>query len=247
MRVVAGGYPPALARRTSSSRARWCRDYVASIVERDLHEIARIQRVDIPSRLLEVAASQTARLVNVAALSAPFEVSRPTIREYLTLLERMFLIDHVPSWHRNRMSRSVKAPKLHVADTGIAAALLDVDEEDLWEDRALYGQLLETFVVQEVKRLASAHETPVRIHHFRDKDGIEADMVVERGPRAVCGIEIKAAATVTDRDFKALRKLQAAAGAAFRNGIVLYDGETSVPFGKGMYAVPMRALWERTP
>ena len=244
MRVASGGYPPALARSNPISRARWCQDYVVSIVERDISDLAKIRRIDIPARLLEVAASQTARLVNVVELSAPFEVSRPTIREYVTLLERMFLVDQMPSWHRNRMSRLVKAPKLHLGDTGIAAALLHVNADDLWNDKTLFGQLLETFVVQEVKRLASAYEMPVRFFHFRDKDGLEVDLVVERGPRAVAGIEVKAAATVTDADFKGLRKLQATAGASFKNGIVLYDGEMSASFGKGLYAVPMRALWE---
>ena len=72
----------------------------------------------------------------------------------------------------------------------------------------------------------------------------EEALSIGRGPRAVAGIEVKASATVTAADFKGLRKLQQAAGASFRNGILLYDGETVAQFGKSLYAVPIRTLWE---
>jgi hypothetical protein len=60
----------------------------------------------------------------------------------------------------------------------------------------------------------------------------------------VVGVEVKAAATVTEADFRGLRKLKEAAGKRFAGGVVLYDGETSLGFGDGLYAVPIRALWE---
>ncbi|MGN2393586.1 DUF4143 domain-containing protein, partial [Pelomicrobium sp. G1] len=85
-----------------------------------------------------------ARLVNVSDLAAPFSLSRPTIRDYLTLLARVFLLEELPPWHANRLSRLVKTPKLHLGDTGLACALLGADAKALWADRALFGQLLET-------------------------------------------------------------------------------------------------------
>jgi hypothetical protein len=60
----------------------------------------------------------------------------------------------------------------------------------------------------------------------------------------VAGIEVKAAATVTAADFRGLRKFRDAAGKRFVGGVVLYDGETSASFGDGLFAVPLRALWE---
>ena len=78
-------------------------------------------------RLLTLAASQTARLLNVADLSSPFQVSRPTIRDYVTLLECVFLVDSLAPWHSNRLSRLIKTPKLHVGDTGLACALLGIN------------------------------------------------------------------------------------------------------------------------
>ncbi|TAL05622.1 MAG: DUF4143 domain-containing protein, partial [Porticoccaceae bacterium] len=168
---------------------------------------------------------------------------RPTIRDYVALLERIFLIEMLPPWHSNRLSRLVKTPKLHMGDTGLVASLLGVDAAALSKDRALLGQLLETFVFQELRRQASWHEDAIGFHHFRDKDGHEVDIVLEREGRDIAGIEVKAAATVTESDFRGLRKLKDASGARFAAGVVLYDGESAVRFADDLFAVPIKALW----
>jgi predicted AAA+ superfamily ATPase len=155
-----------------------------------------------------------------------------------------FLLEQLPPWHTNRLSRLIKTPKLHMGDTGVACTLLSLDEEALLKDRTTLGPLVETFVYQELRRQASWHEADVRFSHFRDKEGVEVDVVLERGAGVVAGVEVKAGATVTAADFRGLRKLKAAAGSRFSSGVVLYDGEASVPFGDGFFAVPIRALWE---
>ena len=243
-RIVSGGYPAALARPAGRRRANWYRNYLDAQMQRDVPEIARIRSLDVLPRLLTHAAVQTASLFNLSELAAPFQVSRPTIRDYVTLLDRVFLLEQLPPWHSNRLKRLIKTPKLHLGDTGLACALLGVDAADLAADRTLLGQLLETFVYQELRRQASWHVDPVSFFHFRDRDGAEVDIVLERGTQALAGVEIKAGATVTAADFRALRKLKAATGRRFVNGVVLYDGETSVRFGDGLYAVPLRLLWE---
>lgn len=243
-RITAGGYPAALVRTASARRAAWYRDYVETMVQRDVRDLARIGSINIMPRLLALASSQSARLLNITDLAGPFHVSRPTIRDYVTLLERVFLLEELPSWHSNRLSRLIKTPKLHMSDTGVAAAVLGVDSDGLQADRTMLGQLLETFIYQELRKQASWQKWDLNFHHFRDKDGYEVDLVLQRGAGDVAGIEVKAAATVTTSDFRGLRKLAAAAGEKFRAGVVLYDGEASVSFGDRMYAVPVRALWE---
>ena len=243
-RVVIGGYPAALARSSERRRMVWYRDYVETLVQRDVRDMSRISSLDVLPRLLQLAASQTARLVNMTEMAGPFQLSRPTIRDYITLMERVFLLEHLPPWHTNRLSRLIKSPKLHMSDTGVAAALLGLDSAALLKDRTLLGQLLETFVFQELRRQASWHDDAFAFYHFRDREGVEVDIVLERGVREVAGIEIKAAATVTEADFRGLRKLQAASGDRFVAGVVLYDGENSVGFGPGLFAVPIRSLWE---
>ena len=243
-RIVSGGYPAALARPAGRRRANWYRNYLDAQVLRDVRDLARIRSLDVLPRLMSLAAANTATLFNLSDLAAPFELSRPTIRDYVALLEQVFLLEELPSWHSNRLSRLVKRPKLHVGDTGLACALLGVDADGLSTDRTLLGQLLETFAYQELRRQASWHDALMSFHHFRDRDGYEVDLVIERGPRALAGVEVKAGATVTTSDFRGLRKLREAAGDRFAGGVVLYDGETSAGFGDRLHAVPIRTLWE---
>lgn len=241
--VLGGGYPPALA-RSPERRAAWYRSYVESLAQRDVREMSRIGALEIVPRLIAAAAAQTSQLFNATELTAPFQVSRPTIRDYVTLLERVFLVTLLPPWHTNRLSRLVKTPKLHMGDSGIAAAVLGLSRGALLTNRTAFGPLLETFVFQELCRQASWRADPVSFFHFRDKDGVEVDVVAE-SEGLVAGVEVKAGATVTASDFRGLRKLAEAAGSRFARGVVLYDGETCAPFGDRLHAVPIRALWER--
>ena len=243
-RIVAGGYPAALALPTERRRARWLRDYATALVERDVRDVARIGALEALPRLLGVAAAQTAGLFNVNHLASPFQLTRPTIRSYLTLLERIFLLERLPAWRNNRVSRLIKTSKLHFGDTGLACALLGANAEELARNRTLLGQLLETFVFQELRRQADWSDDPVTFFHFRDRDGVEVDLVIERAGGAVAGLEIKASSTVRGRDFRGLRKLANATGDRFAAGVVLFDGETSARFGERLYAVPIRRLWE---
>lgn len=244
-RMSAGGYPAALARAAPRRRAAWYRDYSETLVQRDIRDLARINLMDGLPRLLTLAAGQTARLLNVSDLAAPFQVSRPTMRQYLTLLSRIFLLEELPPWYSNRMSRLIKTPKLHMGDTGLVCALLGLDAEGLLQDRALFGQMMETFIYQELRRQASWQEEAVSFSHFRDKDSVEVDFVLESRSK-LAGIEVKASSTVTTEDFKGLHKLQNAAQQRFASGVVLYDGEALVPFGKNLYAVPISTLWEKS-
>lgn len=239
--IVAGGYPAALLRKTQRRRSRWYRDYISTIVQRDIQELAHIQKLDVLPRLLSLAAGQTARLFNASVLASPFSISRPTIRQYLTLLEQLFLIEQLPPYHNNRLSRLIKTPKLHMADTGLACSLLGLNSQSLWKDRNAMGQLLETFIYQELRKYADWQEIPVNFYHYRNKDKVEVDIIMQQGSKFV-GIEIKASATVRVRDFKGLNQLKQATGQSFCTGVVFYDGENIIPFGDKMFAVPISLL-----
>ncbi len=242
-RIVAGGYPPALARPAGRRRVNWYRNYIDAQVQRDIGSLSRISSLDALPRLLSLVATQTAQLFNLSNLAAPFQLSRPTIGDYLALLERVYLLERLPPWHSNRGKRLVKTPKLHIGDTGLACALLGVSVQALLADRSLLGQLLETFVFQELRRQATWHVGPVDFFHYRDKDQVEVDVVMEYGG-LVAGMEVKAGATVTQSDFRGLYRLRDSSGERFACGVVLYDGSATVSFGEGLHAVPIRLLWE---
>lgn len=242
-RIARGGFPPALALPTAARAARWQRDYVETIVQRDLRTMARIGSLDAVPRLLQAIAGQTARALNITELASPFGLSRPTIRDYVSLLERLFLVDELPAWHTNKLSRVVKTPKLHIADTGLGCALLGLSPDALWDDREAYGQMLETFVYLELRRQATAMADRVAFSHFRDRNGAEVDIVLEHDSGRVSGVEVKASSTVRAADFAGLRVLKAVAGARFGCGVVAYDGEATIGFGDGLFAVPLARLW----
>lgn len=209
-----------------------------------MRNIARIGSLDALPKLLTLAATQTARLANLSALAGGFELSRPTIRSYLTLIERLFLVEFLPPWFGNRVKRLIKTPKLHFGDTGLACSLLRCGATELDDQRELLGQMLETFVFGEIARQASAHPERIALHHFRDRDGYEVDIVVQLGTR-YAGIEVKAARSVGERTFRGLKRLREILGARFHAGIVLYDGDHLLPFGDRLIAVPLSALWSQ--
>lgn len=243
-KIAAGGYPAALQVPTEQHRAGWHRDQVAALMARDVPDMARIGALEALPRLLGYAAAKTAGLFNANDLASHFQLTRPTIRSYLVLLERLFVLERLPAWQMDRVSRLVKTPKLHAGDTGLACALMGVHTTELARNRRLLGQLLETFVFQELRRHADGSDVPTTFFHFRDRDGVEVDLVAERAGGAVAGVEVKASLTVRGRDFRGLRKLANAVGDRFAGGAVLYDGHTSARFGEKLYAVPIRRLWE---
>ncbi len=239
--ICAGGYPAALVRDSEKRRSIWYRDYLQTILQRDIKDIARIQNIDLLPRLLTLAAGQTARLFIAADLAAPFSISRPTIIQYLALLEQIFLIEQLQPWHNNRLSRLIKTPKMHLTDTGLVCALLAINSKTLWQDKNLLGQLLETAIYQEIRKQADWFDDHLELFHYRDKDKVEVDIVIQRG-RQLAGIEIKAAATVTSNDFKGLKKLKESCEEQFVAGVVFYDGENVLPFGDKLFAVPISFL-----
>lgn len=243
-RIVAGGYPVALELPVGRRRTNWYNNYVVSQLQRDLSDFTRIATLDFLPQLLALSASQTAGLFNISGLASLLQLSRHTVSNYVKLLEISFLLERLPPWHSNRQSRLVKTPKIHIGDTGLACALLKASTESLMADRSLLGQILETFVFNELKRQASWHDDSMSFYHYRDRDRREVDIVIERGPGAIAGIEVKASGTVTKTDLRGLRRLKEITGSRFVGGVVLYDGEVSAGFGDGLYAVPLRMLWE---
>ena len=245
-RIVAGGYPAVLRLSSERRRVGWYKSYIEALVQRDVPDISNIRSPEILSDLLALAAAQTAQLLSVNGLASSFQLSRPTVHDYLSLLKKMFLVDTLPAWHNNRVKRLIKTPKLHLGDTGIACALMDLDQRALVSDRSLFGHVLETFVLQELQRQASGHKEPHKFFHYREKvdKETEVDIVIQRGAFHLAGVEVKASATINKSDFHGLRRLKAAAGKHFACGVLVYNGETSGKIDDKLYAVPLRSLWE---
>jgi len=243
-RLVAGGFPDACFR--SPRRARhWQAEYVTAIIERDVRDIAEVQDATDLSRLLEFTANQTAALLNVSATANALGHTRRTIEKHLGILEKLFLVRQLPAWHSNRNKRLVKTPKIHVCDSGLCSMLMNLQAGQWNEERRRFGHLLESFVVQQMIALSAGLDHPPRFYHYRDKDQVEVDLVMEAGSK-VWGIEVKAAANLKSSDGKGLRRLAESAQERFQGGIIFYAGEAILPIDRQLklHAVPISKLWE---
>ena len=239
--MLTGGFPSVFKLPAGRRRTNWYRNYVDTILKRDIMDISKARSIEIIPKLLMLSSAHTAQLVNFTALSKAFQASRSTIVDYISLLEQMFFLTKLPPWHTSRFRRLIKTPKIHLNDTGLACAILGVNAESLKRNRPLLGQLLETFVFQELCRQASYSKYHHNFFYYRDKKGAEVDIVIERD-YSIVGIEVKASATVNIGDFKGLLTLKKATGKRFVCGVVLYDGEMTLSFGNQLYAVPLNTL-----
>jgi len=242
--VTRGGYPEAVRRERVSARRRWHLDYAARVADRDLADLVRLRRPAILRKVLAASAARTAQVLNVTDLAEDLGANRHTVGSYLELLERVFLIDQLPAFSRNLTSRIARHPKLHICDTGLGAALGNLDATTLRRSPA-FGPLLESFVVAELGKQLGWSQREVALSHFRDRDDHEVDVVLQAADGSVVGIEIKAAASVGPSDLRGLRFLAERLGTDFRRGLVLYAGPASIQLGDDprMLAVPIDALW----
>jgi predicted AAA+ superfamily ATPase len=240
--ICQGGYPEPLTRNPTRAR-QWYRQYLQAIIQRDVKDVAAIRDEDELYRLVKLLSSRTANLLNVSNLAQVLGMRRETVEKYLAILERLFLVRRLPAWHRNTSKRLVKTPKIHVIDSGLAATLNRLDSGNWLAQGTEFGALLETFVVQQLLCQASWTGNDLQFFHYRDKDKVEVDLVIEQG-RKVWGVEVKRAATIRAKDANGLARLKAKSGHHFRGGIVLYTGAhcISLPV-EHCFAVPFGKLW----
>ena len=209
-----------------------------------MKDIAQVKDAREVGRLLEMQALRTGSLLNVMSLSRELGLHRGTVDHYLAILERLFLIRSLQSWHRHPAKRLIKTPKVHLVDSGLAATLSDLTAGDWLGRRDRMGHLLETFVVQQIVAQAAWTDQDLRFWHYRDKDQVEVDLVITRGEK-VWGVEIKASRSVNAKDGRGLDRLADQCGKDFKGGCVLYDGWDVLPIGGSKHpAVPLRKLWE---
>lgn len=241
-RLARGGYPEPLSRPRPERRRAWVDSYLATIIERDVRDLADIDGLTQLPRLLNLVAARTSSLMNYAELSRSMGIPQTTLKRYLALLEATFLVRRLPPWSGNLSKRLVKSPKLFLNDTGLACGLLAIDAARLDEDGSLSGPLLETFVVAELTKQLGWSKTRPRMHHFRTQAGQEVDIVLEDAQGRCVGIEVKAGSVGTG-DFSGLKTLEEELGKRFVRGVILYTGRETVPFAKNMHALPINALW----
>lgn len=242
-RLTAGGYPEARL-RSPKRRARWFDSYIQTTLERDLKDISQARKLTEMPRLLRLIASQTANLFSANKLSQRLSIHNQTVDSHVSLLEAIFLVQRLPAWTPGIGNREIRHPKIYVSDTGLLLHLLGANEKRLREDDQITGKALENFVAMELVRHADSSEENPKAHHYR-RGRDEIDVILENRAGDICAIEVKASATIRDKDWGALARLRDARSKSFRCGVLFYTGAQTLPLGDRLYAVPLSGLWAR--
>ncbi len=242
-RVLRGGYPEAVARPTEKRRIAWARQYITAILQRDVRDIAEIDKLDQLPRFLNVLAQTAGQMCNYSKLGGQVGLDGKTVSRYIGVFEQLYLLKHIDVWARNRLKRVVKTPKLQFIDSGLLAMLMDVSGKDVHADKGRYGHVLESFVFGELLKHMTTAYSDYRPLYYRDADKFEVDIVIENSAGQLVGVEVKASATVKERDLRGLKKLANLAGDQFTAGVLLYDGDETMPLGNNLWAAPLSTLW----
>jgi predicted AAA+ superfamily ATPase len=241
-RLLAGGYPEAVAREDDERRRSWFSNYMTTILERDVRAMADIERLEQLPALLTAVALRSRGPLNKSGLSQDLGIPNSSIDRYLALLDRVFLVRRLAAWHNRLGPRLVKSPKLLVGDSGLLCSLLRVNRERLLEDDSLRGLVLEDYVGMELVKSATATQSGEDVLHYRTVKGAEIDFLVEAPDGRIAGIEVKSARSVDARDFKRFARLEQTVGDRFARGVVLYTGDRAVSFGERLAAWPISLL-----
>lgn len=241
-RILVGGFPEAVRRPVARRRA-WFASFITTACQRVVRQLSDIERLAEIPRLLGLCAARTSTELNVASIAADMAIPVRTVNAYLAHLANAFLIQLVPAWSTNLSAKVVRRPKLLVADSGLAAHLMGATPTTIEETSAMRGQLLETFVAMELRKQIGWSQARPSLWHFRDRSGVEVDLLLEHGDGRVVGIEVKATSTPTSDDFKGLRFLAERLGNRFWRGLLLTAAPEAIPFGPKLAALPVSALW----
>lgn len=241
--VLRGGYPEAVSRATPRRRTTWARQYIDALIQRDVRDVASIDKLDQLPRFLRALAQVSGQLCNYTQLGGQLGLDHKTAARYIGVFEQMYLLKRVDVWARNGLKRVVKTPKLQFFDSGLLSTLIDLAPAMLRQDRSQFGKVLETFVYGELLKHATTAEGGFQLLYYRDHDQFEVDVVAESTNGELVGIEVKAAASINESDLRGLKRLASVAGERFKLGVILYDGTVSLPVGDRLWAIPISTLW----
>jgi uncharacterized protein len=243
-RVCTGGYPE-VHRLAARERPGWFRDYVRTTIERDVVQLTGIRKVAEMGQLLRLFAARTACELVMQGIIDDAPLERQAVYDHRAWLETIHLITTLPAWSRNLTRRVKKHPKIFLTDPGLAAWLLGKTPDSLDDpsDPAT-GQLVETFIFDELRRQLTWTDTDVTLYHWQDRSGAEVDIVIEAADGRIAAIEIKTGQTAKPEWFRWLALMRDTIPDKFTTGIALYAGTDVLPFGDRLIAAPTCALWE---
>ena len=240
--LLTGSYPSIFDGNLDA--ADWLRSYIATYIERDVRTISNVSDLLTFQRFVTLCAARTSQLLNYSSLAGDCGISQPTARAWLSILETSFLVFRLPGLHANLRKRLVKMPKLHFYDTGLVCWLLGIRTPEQLRAHPLRGPIFETWVVSEIgKRQANRGEAN-RLSFYRDRNGAEADLVVEC-PTGTVIVEAKSSTTASSSLFDGSKRVRRhlAQSTDLCPVVVVYGGDQPQRRGSDSL-VPWRELHE---
>lgn len=240
-----GGFPEAILLE-GRRRRKWHLDYVKALVDRDLSEISNIHKYAVVRKLVGVLAAWSGKFMDKHAIGSILSLRHETLDSYINALESLYLIEHIPAWHKTDYDRVSKKSKTYMADSGLMSSVLSWRLEDIQLMADPLGKLIETFAMNELAAQIDASDGRYELYQYRDREKREIDFLVEREDGDLLGIEIKASTVVTADDFKHIRWFKEnLKGNRNFVGIVLYAGSRPLSFGQDVWAIPFSMMWPK--
>jgi predicted AAA+ superfamily ATPase len=212
--------------------------YVQTYIERDVRDLAQIGNQAAFVRFVRACAARTAQMLNLSDLARDVDISVPTAKSWLSILETSLLVHLLPAYSSNVTRRLIKTPKLYFLDTGLCSYLTGWTSPQTLAAGAMAGAIFETHVVAEVLKSWWGRARTPPLHYYRDKDGREIDMLFVRDNQTLA-VEVKSAATPRRDWASAFRvldglRLERGPGAVVclaRQAVPLVDDVEAIPVG----------------
>lgn len=241
--ALRGGFPEPTLRLTGLARQAWLDGYLDQLLTRDAPALTGLRDPARLRRYFEALALNSAGLAEHQTIYNAAGVNRLTALDYDRLLTNLFVVDALPAWTSNRLSRLIQTPKRYLVDPALLAAALRLDRGAVMRDGDLLGRVLDTFVLAQLRPEVELSERRPRLYHVREKNGRrEIDLLGEMG-LGVVAVEVKATAAPGSDDAAHLRYLRDQLGDRFLGGAVLHTGPRAFALSERIFALPICAIW----
>jgi uncharacterized protein len=242
--AIRSGFPEPALRLNGPSRQTWLDSYVDQLITRDVPAVGGARDPERLRRYLEAIAVNSAGVVEDKTLYEAVGIDRKTAVAYEQLLKNLLVLETLPGWESNRLSRLTRMAKRYLIEPAMITTVLRLDTSAVLRDGNLLGRLVDTLVASQIRaELALAPSRP-RWYHLRDKNGRhEIDLVIEFGGGRVACIEIKAGAAPTRPDAKHLEWLRDELRERFVVGVVLHTGPRTFELADRVIAAPISTIW----
>ncbi|MGH2878039.1 MAG: ATP-binding protein [Solirubrobacteraceae bacterium] len=244
--ALRGGFPEAALRLDELGRRAWVESYLDQLLTRDVQALHTDRDPRLLRRYFEALALSSAGLAQSRTLYQAAGIDRKTAVAYERLLTNLLVLDTIPPWLSNRLSRLIKTGKRYLIDPSLIAGALRLDESAVLRDGDLLGRVLDTFVVAQIRPEVELSAMRGRLHHLRSRDAAhEVDLIAELPGGSVLALEIKASAAPSVSDAKHLIWLRDRLGHGFLAGAVLHTGPRPFQLAERIFALPICSIWTR--